>query len=171
MRDDLLVAIAKRQPMNRRGLQALRDFNHPGLLNRSDEILSALDEARSVPEEELPELSSRYDEPPGLSTVSNLLSAALTQCCAQNEIAGSLVANVADVKQMVRWYIEGASDTDRPAILQGWRADLCGGILLDVLEGRVALGVSDPPANFPWRGARQDIGLSGYPFFSPLHHG
>ena len=29
MRDDLLVAIAKRQPTNRRGLEALRDFNRP----------------------------------------------------------------------------------------------------------------------------------------------
>ena len=69
LRDDLLVAIAKRQPTNRRGLEALRDFNRPALLNRSDEILRALEEARSVPEDELPELSSRYDEPPGLSTV------------------------------------------------------------------------------------------------------
>ena len=29
LRDDLLVAIAKRQPPNRRGLEALRDFNRP----------------------------------------------------------------------------------------------------------------------------------------------
>jgi ribonuclease D len=149
MRDDLLVAIAKRQPTNRRGLEALRDFNRPGLLNRSDEILSALDDARSVPEDDLPELSARHEEPPGLSTVSSLLSAALTQCCAQHEIAGSLVANVADVKHLIRWYLEGASETHAPLLLQGWRAELCGKLLLDVLEGRVALRVADPASEFP----------------------
>ncbi len=149
IRDDLLVAIAKRQPTNRRGLEALRDFNRPGLLNRSDEILTALDEARSVPEDQLPELSSRYDEPPGLSTVSNLLSAALTQCCAQHEISGSLVANVADVKHLVRWYLEGAKREHTPLLLQGWRAELCGKLMLDVLEGRVALRVADAASEFP----------------------
>ena len=43
LRDDLLVAIAKRQPTNRRGLEALRDFNRPALLSRSQEILTILD--------------------------------------------------------------------------------------------------------------------------------
>jgi ribonuclease D len=102
MRDDLLVAIAKRQPTNRRGLEALRDFNRPALLSRSDEILRVLDEARHVPEDALPEPSMRVEEPPGVSTVANLLSAALAQCCAQNRIAGSLVANTADIKHLIR---------------------------------------------------------------------
>ena len=58
VRDDLLVAIAKRQPANRRGLEALRDFNRPALLNRSHEILAILDQARAVPEDQLPELAA-----------------------------------------------------------------------------------------------------------------
>ena len=60
VRDDLLVAIAKRQPTNRRDLEALRDFNRPALLNRSQEILAILDQARAVPEDELPELAARH---------------------------------------------------------------------------------------------------------------
>jgi ribonuclease D len=149
MRDDLLVAIAKRQPTNRRGLEALRDFNRPALLNRSDEILRALDEARAVPEDQLPEPSSRIEEPPGISTIANLLSAALAQCCAQNQIAGSLVANVTDVKHVIRWHLDGRPELHRPALLQGWRAELCGQTLLDVVEGRVALRVADPGSDFP----------------------
>ena len=35
LRDDLLVAIAKRQPANRRDLEALRDFNRPHLLSQA----------------------------------------------------------------------------------------------------------------------------------------
>ena len=149
VRDDLLVAIAKRQPTNRRDLEALRDFNRPALLSRSQEILGVLDEARAVPEDQLPELAARPEEPPGLSTVTNLLSAALAQCCAQNQIAGSLVANVADLKHLVRWHLDGRDHSHRPALLEGWRGELCGTLLLDVLEGRLALRVVDPESEFP----------------------
>jgi ribonuclease D len=149
MRDDLLVAIAKRQPTNRRGLEALRDFNRPGLMNRADEILRALQKARDVPEDELPEASTRIEEPPGLSTVSNLLSAAMAQCCAQHRVAGSLAANVADLKQLIRWHLDGGPTDQRPALVQGWRADLFGRALLEVLDGRVALRVTDPRSDFP----------------------
>jgi ribonuclease D len=149
MRDDLLVAIAKRQPTNRRGLEALRDFNRPALLNRSHEILSILDQARTVPEDQLPELGQRYQEPPGLSTVTNLLAAALAQCCAQNQIASSMVATVADLKDLVRWHLDGRDESHAPVLLDGWRRTLCGELLLAVLEGRFALRVSDPMSEFP----------------------
>jgi ribonuclease D len=149
VRDDLLVAIARRQPRSRRDLEALRDFNRPALLNRSQEILTILDQAREVSELELPTLPARHEEPPGLSTVTNLLSAALAQCCVQNQVAGSLVANVADLKDLVRWHKDGRDLSHPPALLQGWRGELCGTLLLDVLEGRLALRVVDPVSEFP----------------------
>lgn len=149
MRDDLLVAIAKRMPANRRGLEALRDFNRPGLLNRGDEILRVLDSARQVPEESLPEAASRFEEPPGISTLSGLLSGVLAQCCSLNRIAGSLVANQSDIKHLIRWFLEGRPAHHDPVLLQGWRADLCGRTLLAVLEGRYALRIADPGGEFP----------------------
>jgi ribonuclease D len=149
MRDDLLVAIAKRQPTNRKGLEALRDFNRPALLSRGDEILRALQKAREVPEGDLPEPATRFEEPPGLSTVCNLLSAALAQQCAQHRIAGSLVANQADLKHMIRWHLDGRPYERQPALLQGWRSGLFGETLLDVLDGRVALRVVNPGSDFP----------------------
>jgi ribonuclease D len=149
MRDDLVVAIAKRAPTNQRGLEALRDFNRPALVSRSREILEALEAARRVPDDQLPELPPRPEEPPGISTVTNLLSAALAQCCARNQISGALVANVADLKDIVRWYLDGQPEESRPALLTGWRAGLCGELLLDVLSGRLALRVSDPGHECP----------------------
>jgi ribonuclease D len=149
MRDDLLTAIAKRQPRNRRELEALRDFNRPALLHRSPQILDVLELARRAPEAELPELTSRWEEPAGLSTVTNLLSATLAQCCAQNELAVGLVGNVGDLKQLVRWHLEGQVEPHRPALMRGWREPLFGRMLLDVLEGRLGLRVVDPASEFP----------------------
>jgi ribonuclease D len=149
LRDDLLVAIARRQPRNRRELEALRDFSRPALLKRAQEILAVLDKARAVPEDQLPQLTPRHEEPPGLSTTTNLLSAALAQCCVQNQVAGSIVANVADLKEMVCWYVDGRDPALRPALLNGWRSDFCGRLLLDVIEGRFALRVVQPGSEFP----------------------
>ncbi len=150
MRDDLLTAIAKRMPRNKRDLEALRDFNRPALLSHGQEILEVLDQARGVSEDALPELPDRHEEPPGVSTITNLLSAALAQCCAHNQIAGSLVGSVADLKQLVRWRLDEPRDPNRPpALLDGWRRELCGQVLLDVLEGKVALRVVDPMSEYP----------------------
>ncbi len=149
MRDDLLVGIAKRLPKNRRDLEALRDFNRPALLSQSETILAVLNRARIAPDELLPEHFSRPEEPPGVSMVGSLLSAALAQCCAQNQVAAPLVANATDLRQLVRWHLEGRDDARRPSLLQGWRHTFCGQLLLDILDGRLALRVAEPGGEFP----------------------
>jgi ribonuclease D len=149
LRDDVLVAIARRQPSNRRDLEALRDFNRPSLVSRSPSILAVLEASRAVPEELLPEHLQRPDDSPGASTVASLLSAALGQLCVQNRIAGSLVANVADLKHLIRWYLDGRPQHARPVLLEGWRDELCGHLLLEVLDGRRTFRVVDPASDFP----------------------
>jgi ribonuclease D len=67
----------------------------------------------------------------------------------QNQVAGSMVANVADLKHLVRWHLDGRDQAHPPALLQGWRGELCGRLLLDVLGGRLALRVVDPDSEFP----------------------
>ncbi|MDG3006382.1 ribonuclease D [Paludisphaera mucosa] len=149
MRDDLVVAIAKRMPNGRRDLEALRDFNRPGLISRADEILKAVEAARGVPDDQLPEPAPRHDDAPGASTVANLLSAALAQCCLENKVAGSLVANTSDLKSLIRWRLDGCPGGERPILAEGWRGEMCGGLLLDVLDGRRTLRVVDPASEFP----------------------
>jgi ribonuclease D len=149
MRDDVLVAIAKRQPANRRDLEALRDFNRPALLSKSQTILAVVEQARAVPEDQLPEPPPRAEDSPGTSTISSLLSAALGQLCNQQRVASSLVANVADLKHLIRWYVGGRPEHDRPALLKGWRGGLCGDLLVEVLEGRRTFRVVDPASEFP----------------------
>ncbi len=149
MRDDLLVGIAKRQPSSRRDLEALRDFNRPHLLARSREILDIIAEAQLVPPENLPEHAERHDDGPGMSMVVSLLAATLNQCCAQHQIAASLVGSTADLKDLIRWHVEGQPAERQPSLLQDWRGEVCGHTLLDVLSGRRALRVVDPTAEVP----------------------
>jgi ribonuclease D len=149
LRDDLLVAIAKRQPASRRDLEALRDFNRPHLLSKAADLLAVIAEAQKVPTEELPEHAGRHDDGPGLTMVVNLLAAALAQCCAQNRVAAGLVGTSQDLKELVRWHSQGRPAEQQPTLAHGWRAEVCGKTLLDVLEGRCALRVTDPLADVP----------------------
>jgi len=150
LRDDLLVAIAKRQPSSRRDLEALRDFNRPHLLSRGPDLLEVIANAQNVPAEELPEPADRHDDGPGQTMVVNLLTAALAQCCAQAKVATGLVGTTNDLKELVRWHLQGRPDSSfRPSLAQDWRAQVCGQSLLDVLAGRCALRVDNPRADVP----------------------
>ncbi len=149
LRDDLLVAIAKRLPASRRDLEALRDFNRPHLLARGGDILAILAEAQAVPAELLPEPVERHEEGPGLTMVINLLTAALAHCCAQHKVAPGLVGAAHDLKALVRWDADGRPEARRPDLTRGWRAEVCGRTLLDVLAGHLALRVDDPKADVP----------------------
>jgi ribonuclease D len=149
LRDDLLVAIAKRQPATRRDLEALRDFNRPHLLNKGHEILAVIAGSQSVPADQLPEPADRHEEGPGMTMVVSLLAAAMAQCCAQHRVAAGLVGASNDLKDLVRWHTQGRPEGRPPGLAQGWRRDVCGATLLDVLAGRVALRVVDPQADVP----------------------
>jgi len=149
LRDDLLVAIAKRQPATRRDLEALRDFNRPHLLSKSGEILSVIAVAQGVAPDALPEPADRHEEGPGLTMVVSLLTAALAQCCAQHRIASGLVGAASDLKSLVRWHGQGQPEDRRPGLAEGWRREVCGATLLDVLSGRAALRIVDSQSDVP----------------------
>lgn len=149
LRDDLLVAIAKRAPKNRQELEALRDFNRPALIKRADAILEIIRGASAVPPEELPEHSERPDDGPGMAMVSSLLSAALAHRCAKARISVALVGTTQDLRELIRWHLEGRPTERRPLLASGWRAEVCGDSLLGVLDGTVALRVSDVRSDVP----------------------
>ena len=149
LRDDLLVAIAKRKPGHRRDLETLRDFNRPHLLARSDDILDVIARGLDVPPDDLPEATTRHDDRPGQSMVVSLLAATLSQACAQGRVAVGLTGGSSDLKDLIRWHADGQPADRKPDLLQGWRSDVCGRTLLDVLSGRRALRIVDPEAEVP----------------------
>jgi len=149
MRDDLIVGIARRQPKTRKDLEALRDFNRPALLSRARELLDLIAEAYDVPDDELPLASERPDDLPGMSMLTSLLNAAMSHRAASHRLSTGLLGTTADLKSLIRWYVEGRPENRTPALLVGWRDEVCGRALLEVLEGRRALRIDDLEAEVP----------------------
>jgi ribonuclease D len=127
----------------------LRDFNRPHLLSKSRDILQLIAETQKVAPEDLPRHGERHEDSPGLSMVVSLLAATLNQCCAEARVATALVGSSADQKELIRWHVEGRPETRQPELMSGWRAEVCGQTLLDVLSGKRALRVVDPTADVP----------------------
>ena len=149
LRDDLIVAIAKRQPSNRAELEALRDFNRPYLLSKTHEILAAITGAQAAPVDELPEHAERHDEGPRITMLVALLSAALANSASQNRIAAGLLGVSTDIKELIRWHVQGRPESSPPRLATGWRRAICGETLLGVLAGHRRVRVVDPLAEVP----------------------
>jgi ribonuclease D len=60
-----------------------------------------------------------------------------------------LIGTTADLKHLVRWQVYGDREGGPPRLSQGWRAEVCGDLLTDVLAGRVSLRVADPQSDHP----------------------
>jgi ribonuclease D len=134
--DEVLVELARRAPTDRPALQSIRVLN-PGIVKRqADEILKAVRRGLQVPEIELPSLPKRstpVSAPPGLV---DLLSTVLRARAEQLQIAPGILAKRGDLERMA---IDSRC-VDYLPVLQGWRLDLVGRELLDVLNGRRLVG-------------------------------
>lgn len=151
LRDDLLVDLARRQPSNVSELTATRDMNRSDYRKGASEMLAAVQRAIDLPAEELPGRTSdpRPDKNPDEHVLGQLLGLALANRCAELNVARSLVGTSADLRHLVRWHLDGHTDGPTPRLMQDWRAEVCGDLLTDVLDGRIALRVSDPESDHP----------------------
>ena len=146
--DEILVELARRAPTNRTALQSIRALN-PGIVKRqANDVLKAVQRGLQVSESQLPSLPKQKasgSPPPGLV---ELLSCVLRARSEEVQVAPGILATRGDLERL-------ASDStcmDSLTVLQGWRLDLVGRELLEVLNGQRGVGF-DPNGrkvkNFP----------------------
>jgi ribonuclease D len=160
LRDDIIITIAKKMPTTPAELEQLRDLPRGMPRDRVAALLDCVRAAKATPDADLPSPGERADESRGLTMVANLLSAVLNRCCAEHKIAAGLVGTVADLKDLARWERAGRPPDARPALAQGWRFEVAGRQLLDVVSGRSTLRVADIDSEMPLEiePARDDSG-------------
>jgi ribonuclease D len=151
LRDDLIIELARRQPDSAEDLLAIRDMNRTEYKKAAPAILKHIQAGLSVPDQELPVLPkpSEDDKAHDEHVLGQLLGLALANRCAELNVAVPLVGKSADLRQLVRWHVYGERSGEPPRLMQGWRAEVCGDLLSDVLDGKIALRVSDPQSDHP----------------------
>ena len=151
LRDDLVIELARRRPTTEQDLLACRDLNRPEYRRAAPQMLAAISEAMHSDPSTWPELPKSTDDDKSHDehVVSQLLGLALANRCAELNVSMGLVGKVADLRHLVRWHVFGEQDGPPPRLNQGWRAEVCGELLTEVLDGKIFLRVADPQSDHP----------------------
>jgi ribonuclease D len=137
--DAALVEIAKRRPQSIERLAQIRGLNEGTLRRRGPAIVAAVERGRA--REGIPSDGVRTPPPdPGDAPLIALAEALVRARAARAELAYELLAARADLQRIVTALREGAAEPD-VRTLQGWRRELVGLELLELLEGRRSLRI------------------------------
>ncbi len=134
-----LIEVAKRRPSEVRQLEQIRGINESTMRRRGRAILEAVERGRSRPP--IPVQGERPAHPDALDAPVIALAEALVRARAlEEELAYELIAARADLQRIVLAMRDGRPP---PAVrtLQGWRREVVGDELLELLDGKRALTV------------------------------
>lgn len=135
--DAPLVEIARRRPKTMERLQQIRGLNESVLRRRGRDILAAVERGRQ--REPIPRDGDRPIPTDPLDSPAIAMCEALTRTrTLEAELAYELVAARADLERIVKAMRTGAGEPD-VRTLQGWRRELVGAELLELLAGRRSL--------------------------------
>ncbi len=135
-----LVEVARRQPKSREDLAKIRGVGASSGGRRAQELLDAVARARGREPEELVQ-STRPPAPKGEDLPLVALAEALARTRAREAgLAYELLAARADLQAIVTSVRVGAEPPD-VRTLRGWRRELVGGELLELLDGQISLSV------------------------------
>jgi ribonuclease D len=142
LQDATLVEVAKRRPQTAERLSQIRGLHESTLRRRGREILEAV--ARGRERDGIPVEGERPTQPDAADAPLIALSEALVRARASSAgLAYELLATRADLQRIVtavRSDDDSAGDAD-VRTLQGWRREVVGAELLDLLAGRRSLRV------------------------------
>ncbi len=141
LNDAALVEVAKRKPTSLDALGQIRGLNEPTLRRRGRALLAAVERGRE--REPIPSEDQRQPPPDPADAPLIALSEALVRARgAEGELAYELIAARADLQRVVTAVRRGQPEPD-VRTLRGWRRELVGAELLELLAGRRALRVDE----------------------------
>ena len=140
--DAVLVEIAKRKPGSTAQLLDIRGVGQSAVRRRGEEVLSAVRRGRERPHEPLTEMPRHRPPDPEDAPLVALAEALVRARTREADLAYELVAARADLQAIVTAWRAGDAEAD-VRTLRGWRRELVGAELLELLGGAVKLSVSD----------------------------
>ncbi|MEZ6045284.1 MAG: HRDC domain-containing protein [Planctomycetaceae bacterium] len=151
LRDDLIIELAKRQPRSQKELLETRDMNREGYRRYHQDIVNVVTEGLKIPKSKLKPTPEPPLGDPAIDSqvLGQLLSMALSNRCAEMNVARQIVGTSADLKHLIRWHLYGRDPETCPRLAEGWRSEICGDLLTDLIDGKISLRVVDPRAENP----------------------
>lgn len=158
LRDDLIIELARRGSADPRRVSSLRGMEYRNTRQLIPELSNVIEDSIKDPPPVWPR-KHRYGKGQPPSMLTQFLSAAMAFICHHKHISPMLVATADDLRDFVQYRLDRESDPDHPpSLLQGWRADIVGRELDDLLEGKLAIVLDDPLSEIPIKFIPADLG-------------
>jgi ribonuclease D len=148
LRDDLIVELARRQSDDPKQLSMVRGMERGDLKRFLPQLADCVARGLALDENELPR-PGQPDFPPQVNVVAQLLATVLTGVCRRADVAASLVGTVQDVRDLIAYHLGLNGRNEPPRLAQGWRAEIVGHTIEDLLEGRTCIRIVDPLSEAP----------------------
>ncbi|THJ20969.1 MAG: ribonuclease D [Nitrospira sp. CG24E] len=139
MRDEVLLQLARHPPKSINDLRGLRGVHSSEIDRHGAQLLVCIASALALPSSAWPEVPSERKPDPESTGIVELLQAVLKARAAEEGIASTMIATSADLQTLVENKLNRAA-LDVP-ILRGWRRQLAGNLMLQVLDGAVTISV------------------------------
>jgi len=137
LRDQSLLEIARRRPQSVKNLRQIRSLKPQQMSKDGEAIVAAVRAGIAEPVKEVRSEAPHLKMPDEVESTARLLEAWLYARAAEAEIAPSMLATRGDLKTLAAAHYHA----QLPALplLEGWRRELVGQDLIDILEGKKAL--------------------------------
>jgi ribonuclease D len=151
LRDDLIVELAKRKTDNVERIRAVRGMQRNMKRPVLDELASCVRRGLEAPLEDI-ERGSSDAMPSQLNLLGQFLSPALSSICRSANVATSLAGTATDVRDLIAYRLgfgNSAGESAPPLLARGWRAELVGHLIDELLAGEKSIRIVDPLSEHP----------------------
>ena len=139
MRDEVLLQLARHPPKSVHELRGLRGVHSSEVDRHGEQLLATMASALALPSSSWPEVPRERKPDPESTGIVELLQAVLRARAAEEGISPTMLATSSDLQTLVEAK-QNRATLDVP-ILRGWRRQLVGDLLLQVLDGAVTITV------------------------------
>lgn len=148
LRDDLIVELAKRKVASPERIMAIRGMERSAVKRKAVELAECVRRGLEAPTEQTPR-SPRQNTPSQLNLLGQFLAPALNTICRRAEIATSMVGTASDVRELIAHRMGFSENGEVPTLAEGWRAQLVGNVIDDLLTGKKSIRITSAQAADP----------------------
>lgn len=150
LRDDLIVELAKRKTDAPDRIKQVRGMTHGMKRELIEQMAACVRRGLEAPLDD-DERRLRQPMPSQLNLLGQFLSPALTSICHSAKVATSLAGTATDVRDLIAYRLEfgDATDGEPPILTRGWRAELVGNLIDELLSGKKSIRIMDPLSDEP----------------------
>jgi ribonuclease D len=148
LRDDLIVELAKRKSDNIERIRAVRGMHRGMRRELLEELAGCVRRGLAAPLGDI-ERGPKEAMPSQLNLLGQFLTPALSSICRSANVATSLAGTASDVRELIAYRLEFGGATEPPLLATGWRAELVGHLIEELLAGKKAIRIEDPLSEHP----------------------